>query len=111
MAIIDLYGTLCMKTMTAADAKNSFGQFLDEVQREPVIVTKKNRSVGMMLSMQDVAALFGADENSVTRALEEARIDQKIALGRQQAKAGKGRVADVAFFDEFRDKIRRRIAS
>jgi prevent-host-death family protein len=32
-----------MKAMTAAHAKNSFGTFLDAVQREPVIVTKKNR--------------------------------------------------------------------
>jgi prevent-host-death family protein len=43
-----------MKTMTAAEAKTHFGEFLDSVQREPVIVTKKNRPVGIMLSMQDI---------------------------------------------------------
>ena len=31
-----------MKTMTAAQAKNSFGQFLDAAQREPVVVTKND---------------------------------------------------------------------
>jgi prevent-host-death family protein len=43
-----------MKTMTAAKAKLHFGEFLDTVQREPVVVTKKNRPVGIMLSMQDI---------------------------------------------------------
>ena len=97
-----------MKTMTAADAKNSFGVFLDTIQREPVIVTKKNRSVGMMLSMQDVEALFGGDEKKVTRALEEARIDQKLELARQQAKQDLGVVADAAFFGDIKAKIRSR---
>lgn len=44
-----------MKTMTAKAAKLRFGEFLDTMQREPVIVTKNNRPVGIMLSMQDAA--------------------------------------------------------
>ncbi len=43
-----------MKIMTAVEAKTHFGKFLDNVQREPVVVTKKNRPVGVMLSMQDI---------------------------------------------------------
>ena len=43
-----------MKTMTAAQAKNSFGRFLDTAQREPVVVTKNDRPVGVFLSMQDL---------------------------------------------------------
>jgi prevent-host-death family protein len=43
-----------MKTMTAADAKNSFGKFLDMAQREPVLVTKNDRPVGVFLSMADL---------------------------------------------------------
>jgi len=43
-----------MKTMTAAHAKNAFGQFLDAAQREPVVVTKNDRPVGVFLSMQDL---------------------------------------------------------
>jgi prevent-host-death family protein len=43
-----------MKTMTAAKAKTHFGEFLDAAQREPVLVTKKNRPVGVMFSMQDI---------------------------------------------------------
>lgn len=44
-----------MKTMTAKEAKLRFGEFLDTMQREPVIVTKNNRPVGIMLSIQDAA--------------------------------------------------------
>jgi prevent-host-death family protein len=43
-----------MKTMTAAEAKNQFGKFLDMAQREPVVVSKNGRPVGVFLSMQDV---------------------------------------------------------
>jgi prevent-host-death family protein len=43
-----------MKTMTAAEAKNKFGQFLDAAQREPVLVTKNDRPVGVFLSMADL---------------------------------------------------------
>ena len=44
-----------MKTMTARDAKTHFGEFLDSMQREPVIVTKNNRPVGIMISIEDAA--------------------------------------------------------
>ena len=43
-----------MKTITAAAAKNAFGKFLDMAQREPVLVTKNNRAVGVFLSMADI---------------------------------------------------------
>lgn len=43
-----------MKVMTAKEAKNSFGVLIDTVQREPVLVTRRNRSVGVFLSIQDI---------------------------------------------------------
>lgn len=42
-----------MKTMTASVASKEFGRYLDTVQREPVIVTKKNRPVAVTVSVQD----------------------------------------------------------
>lgn len=45
-----------MKTISASVASKSFGQFLDTVQREPVIVTKKNRPVAITMSIQDAEA-------------------------------------------------------
>ena len=43
-----------MKVMTAKEAKNSFGSLIDTVQREPVLVTRRNRSVGVFFSIQDI---------------------------------------------------------
>lgn len=44
-----------MKTMTARDAKNRFGEFLDLARREPVVVTRNDRPVGIMISIEDAA--------------------------------------------------------
>ena len=51
-----------MKTMTAVQAKTHFGKFLDAAQREPVIVTKKNRAVGVMFSMQNIEDTIWAEK-------------------------------------------------
>ncbi len=95
-----------MKAMTAVEAKNSFGKFLDSVQREPVIITKKNRAVGMTLSMQDIEILFGGDETFVERALEESRIDKRLTRSRQQVINGKTIRADENFFESVREIVR-----
>jgi prevent-host-death family protein len=50
-----------MKVMTARDAKNHFGEFLDSARREPVIVTKNDRPVGIMISMEDAADTLFSD--------------------------------------------------
>jgi prevent-host-death family protein len=50
-----------MKTISAKEAKNSFGAFLDSAQREPVMVTKRDRPVGMFLSMHDLNTLLMLD--------------------------------------------------
>lgn len=46
-----------MKVMTAKEAKNAFGTFIDTAQREPVFVTKRKRMVGVFLSIQDVESI------------------------------------------------------
>ena len=47
-----------MKTIPATKASKQFGELIDAVQREPVMVTKKNRPVGVMMSIQDAEALL-----------------------------------------------------
>ncbi len=47
-----------MKTMTAAEAKNGFGRYLDAVQRAPVIITKKDRPVAVTISFEDAEDLL-----------------------------------------------------
>lgn len=44
-----------MKIMSARDAKNRFGEFLDAARREPVIVTRNDRPDGIMISIADSA--------------------------------------------------------
>lgn len=85
-----------MKVMTAVDAKNNFGSFIDAAQREPVIVTKKNRPVGVFLSIQDlegtswqdqaVAVLAGAQEPK--EAGYDAWFKAKVTRSIERAKSG-----------------------
>jgi len=42
-----------MNTFTAKEAKNKFGQLLDNSQRAPVTITTNGRAVAMMLSLAD----------------------------------------------------------
>jgi prevent-host-death family protein len=72
-----------MKTMTARDAKTHFGAFLDAMQREPVVVTKNNRPVGIMLSIQDAAdtlipEMF-MDKEAGYEAWFAARVNERLA--------------------------------
>jgi hypothetical protein len=43
-----------MKVMTAKEAKNSFGIFIDTAQVEPVLVTRRKRPIGVFLSIQEI---------------------------------------------------------
>jgi prevent-host-death family protein len=53
---------MTMKTFTAVDAKTRFGQLIDTAQREPVIVTKKNRPVGVFFSIEDIENTIWAEQ-------------------------------------------------
>ena len=44
-----------MKTMSARDAKTRFGELMDTMQREPVLLTKNNRPVGIFISIEDAS--------------------------------------------------------
>lgn len=46
-----------MLSYTANQAKTHFGEFLDQVQREPVQVLKRDRVVGVMVSAQNYEAM------------------------------------------------------
>ena len=43
-----------MKTVTMIEAKTNFGQLLEGIQQEPILVTKKDHPVAVILSMQDI---------------------------------------------------------
>ena len=57
-----------MRTYSARQAKTHFGEFLDQVQREPVRVTRRDKVVAVMVSVQDYEAMrvFYADRLRAT---------------------------------------------
>lgn len=46
-----------MRTYTANEAKTHFGEFIDDAQRAPVRVMRRDRVVGVMVSAQDYEAM------------------------------------------------------
>ncbi|PWL19956.1 MAG: type II toxin-antitoxin system Phd/YefM family antitoxin [Altererythrobacter sp. XM-24bin4] len=65
-----------MKTLTASVASKEFGRYLDAAQREPVIVTKKNRPVAVTVSFQD------------WEELTKLRIERSLARGLNDIESG-----------------------
>jgi prevent-host-death family protein len=43
-----------MITKTSAEAQNQFGQLLDTVQREPVVITRHGRPAALMVSPREI---------------------------------------------------------
>ena len=66
-----------MKTMSATAASKEFGRFIDAAQREPVLLTKKDRPVAVTVSVADWEELLSL------------RIERGIAAGLADAAAGR----------------------
>lgn len=92
-----------MKTMTAKEAKNSFGVFLDSAQREPVVVTKRDRPVGVMFSMNDVPAMIDFAETM------KSKINAGIQSGLDDVKAGRVHEVNDEFVANLQQELLQRI--
>lgn len=68
-----------MRTISAIDAKNRFGQLLDAAQREPVTVTKKGRPAAIMLSVEDYERIRGAARRRLLGTIEQTQQDAAAA--------------------------------
>lgn len=66
-----------MKTMSATTASKEFGRFIDAAQREPVLLTKKDRPVAVTVSVADWEELLSL------------RIERGIAAGSADVAAGR----------------------
>ena len=66
-----------MKTMSATAASKEFGRFIDAAQREPVLLTKKDRPVAVTVSVADWEELVSL------------RIERGIAAGLADVTAGR----------------------
>ncbi len=112
-----------MKTMTAVEAKNSFGQLLEAALREPVAVTKNRREIAAMFSMDDVRALadsflapsLKADVTAgkldlLDAVMAQIDLNRRLEAGRKAISEGDGIVADATYFASLRDRALRRVS-
>ncbi len=94
---------MSMKTMSSREAQNAFGNFLDTAQREPVMVTRRNRPVGVMLSMDNLPAILElADSMRET-------IRTGVKAGLADAEAGKGQELTDDYIKELKQELQTRI--
>ena len=109
-----------MATMTALEAKNGFGQFLDAAQRAPVTVTKNGREVGAMFSKADLEAmgesyLWPPLQEEVALGVltlgealvKQAMLNRRLEEAEADVAAGRVHLADDAFYDSIRAEIRK----
>ncbi|MBF0620967.1 MAG: type II toxin-antitoxin system Phd/YefM family antitoxin [Magnetococcales bacterium] len=68
-----------MITITAREAKNRFGNLMDQAQREPVIIEKNGRPVAVVLSI---------DEHQRTEQLKLEKLQRDLDKGIAQANRG-----------------------
>lgn len=98
-----------MKIMTARDVKNHFGEFLDSAQREPVLVTRNNRPVGIMISVEDAADSFAAHIRSGEKAPGyDAWLVAKVTRSMQRITNGKSELIE---HDEAMSRLKARLAA
>ncbi len=90
-----------MKTMTSKEAQNAFGHFLDTAQREPVVVTRRNRPVGVMVSMENMPAIIELTEREIIR--------KGVMAGLEDAKAGRGKELTPQYIEELKLEAKKRI--
>lgn len=92
-----------MKIVSSKDAQNAFGHLLDTVQREPVMVTRRNRPVSVMLSMDNLPAIF----NLADRMRETIKAGVKAGLA--DAEAGRGQELNDDFISALKQELKAKI--
>ena len=70
-----------MRTMSAKDAKNHFGELLLEAQKAPVTIEKNGRPVAVLLSIEE-------HEAAEKMKLERLRVDDRRSRRRDRARRG-----------------------
>lgn len=95
-----------MQTMTARDAKTHFGIFLDTMQRGPVLVTKNNRPVGIMISIEDAADSLIPELHLAKEAGYDEWLQAKIERARANLKNGSSQLSD---HDDVMDRVWNRL--
>lgn len=90
-----------MKTVAAREAKNRFGQLIDDAQRGPVTIEKNGRPFAVVQSYEDFCLSERMKLNSLRFAIDEAR---------DQYAQGHGKSFDQAAVDAIQSEGRRILA-
>lgn len=61
-----------MQVLTANEAKTHFGEFIDKAQKEPVKVTRRGRTVGILVSEDDYESMRNFYANRLLHSLDKA---------------------------------------
>ncbi len=70
-----------MKSVTAKDAKNRFGQLLDDAQRGPVTIEKYGRPFAVVQSYEDYQMAQQLKLTSLRNAIDEAHAEYAAGRG------------------------------
>lgn len=92
-----------MKTISVKEAQNSFESFLDSVQSEPVVVTRRNRPVGVMVSMNNFPDML-----ELANSMNE-YIANGVNAGLADAEAGRVRRLNDSYISDLKQRLRQRI--
>lgn len=100
------------KTYSSADAKQSFGQMIDDAQHNPITITKHNRDIAVVISAEKLKALgrfvlnqhfldlVESNELTVFEAIErQTTLETNIQQALAEHQRGESKIADEAFFD------------
>ncbi len=98
-------GTMHMKTISAKEVKNAFGTFLDSAQREPVMITKHDRPVGIFFSMHDIESLI-----QVSDSLKD-EIRNGVKAGIADADAGRIKECNEELIADLQARLRARLST
>lgn len=90
-----------MKTVTAKEAKNRFGQLIDDAQRGPVTVEKNGRPFVVVQSYEDFQRTEQMKMETLRAAIDEAR---------KEFAEGRGKPLDQAAVDNIAAAGRRILA-
>lgn len=60
-----------MRAMTASEARQNFGQFLDYAIQEPVVIKRHQRDLGVFLPMAIYRSLVTAQNRQITQSMDK----------------------------------------
>lgn len=69
-----------MKSLTATEAKNSFGMLLDWARQEPVLIEKQGRKVAVMLSVEEYQRLSSPHNQSANLDNQDLTYAERLAI-------------------------------